>query len=171
MPFVSVTRLRVRSWRYLPVFLIQFLRILRQAKDAQDAGGNLAVSVLRDADRTYWTRTVWSSEMAMRGFMRSMAHRRVMPQLGNGATRALAHWVQDQPEPPSWLEAHRRLRRQGRRSRVDHPSEGHRRFEIPQPASTKWDLDRRRPSRAAAVAQAESSPLTAPLHWGPSLIS
>jgi hypothetical protein len=34
MPFVSITRLRVRSWRYLPGFLIQALRTARQAKDA-----------------------------------------------------------------------------------------------------------------------------------------
>jgi hypothetical protein len=32
MPFVSITRLRVWSWRYLPGFLIQSFRAARQAR-------------------------------------------------------------------------------------------------------------------------------------------
>jgi heme-degrading monooxygenase HmoA len=73
MPFVSITRLRVRRWRYQPQFLIQSIRAARQAKRAT---GNLAVSVLRDADRAFWTRTVWRDEVAMRSFMLSGVHRR-----------------------------------------------------------------------------------------------
>jgi hypothetical protein len=65
--------------------------------------------------------------------MRSGAHRQVMTRLAKWCDEAaLAHWVQDEPEPPSWQEAYRRLQRQGRRSRVDHPSEAHRRFEFPE---------------------------------------
>src|SRR5947209_18432915 len=78
MPLVSITRLRVRSWRYLPGFLLQSVRASRQAKAAT---GNLSVSLLRDADFAFWTRTVWSDETAMRGFMLSGRHRRVMPRL------------------------------------------------------------------------------------------
>jgi len=59
MPLVSVTRLRVRLWRYLPAFLIQSFRALRQAKRAD---GNLAASVLRDANFAFWTRSVWTEE-------------------------------------------------------------------------------------------------------------
>jgi hypothetical protein len=64
--FVSITRLRVRSWRYVPVFLIQSFRAAQQAKRAT---GSLAVSVLRDTDRAFWTRTVWRDEEVMRSFM------------------------------------------------------------------------------------------------------
>ena len=78
MPFVSITRLRVRSWRYLPGFLLQSVRAARQAKGVP---GNLSVSLLRDAEFAFWTRTVWSDETAMRGFMLSGAHRHVMPRL------------------------------------------------------------------------------------------
>ena len=131
MPFVSITRLRVRSWRYLPAFLIQSVRAVRQARRAV---GNLGVSVLRDANLAFWTRTVWIDETAMRSFMRSGVHRRVMPRLVEWCDEAsVAHWLQEVPEPPSWQEAHRRLQRQGRRSRVNHPSEAQRRFEIPAP--------------------------------------
>ena len=131
MPFVSVSRLRVRSWRYLPGFVIQSLRAVRQAKLAD---GSLAVSVLRDVDRAFWTRTVWRDEAATRSFMRSGVHRRIMARLPEWCDEAaLAHWVQDDNEPPSWAEAHRRLQQEGRRSRVNHPSDAHRRFEIREP--------------------------------------
>src|ERR1700758_382328 len=127
MPFVSITRLRVRSWRYLPVFLIQSVRAARQAKFAT---GSLAVSVLRDGG-AFWTRTVWDEEAAMRSFMRSGAHRRVMPRLAKWCNEAaLTHWVQEPVEPQSWQEAHRRLQQEGRPSRVERPSQAQRRFEI-----------------------------------------
>ena len=128
---MSITRLRVRSWRYVPGFLIQSLRAALQAKRA---AGSIAVSVLRDADRAFWTRTVWKDEAAMRAFMQSGVHRRVMARLPEWCNEAaLVHWVQDAAEPPSWPEAHRRLQAEGRRSRVSHPSEVQRRFEIREP--------------------------------------
>ena len=65
MPFISITRLRVRSLRYLPVFLIGAFRSARQAKNAP---GNLAVSLLSDASFTFWTRTMWNYEQSMRAF-------------------------------------------------------------------------------------------------------
>jgi hypothetical protein len=134
MPFVSVTRLRVRRWRYLPQFLVQSIRAARQAKRA---AGSLAVSILRDADRAFWTRTVWSDEAAMRSFMQSGVHRRVMARLPEWCDEAaLVHWVQDDKEPPSWAEAHRRLELEGRRSRVNHPTAAQRRFEIREPRTS-----------------------------------
>ena len=93
MPFVSITRLRVRSWRYLPGFLLQSVRAARQAKGAP---GNLSVSLLRDVELAFWTRTVWSDETAMRGFMLSGTHRRVMPRLLQWCDEAaLVHWTQE----------------------------------------------------------------------------
>src|SRR5215831_15370450 len=131
MPFVSITRLRVRRWRYVPQFLIQSIRAARQAKRA---AGSISVSVLRDADRAFWTRTVWRDEAAMRAFMRSGVHRRVMARLPRWCDEAaLVRWFQDGNEPPTWPEAHRRLQQEGRRSRVNHPTEAQRRFEIREP--------------------------------------
>src|SRR6516162_4103071 len=131
MSFVSIARLRVRSWRHLPGFLIRDFRTARQAKLAT---GSLSVSVLRDADRAFWTRTVWRDQAAMRSFLRSGVHRRVMARLPEWCDEAaLVHWPQDSSEPPSWPEAHRRLQGAGRRSRVNHPTEAQRRFEIREP--------------------------------------
>jgi hypothetical protein len=80
---------------------------------------------------------VWSEERAMRSFMLSDAHRMVMSRLAEWCDEAsFAHWVQDTNEPPSWPEAYMRLQQEGRRSRVNHPSEAQRRFEIPEPRTT-----------------------------------
>ena len=89
MPLVSITRLRVRSFRYLPIFFVYSLRAARQAKSAP---GNLAVSLLRDSNFTFWTRTLWANERAMRDFMVSGTHRGLMPRLPRvrrGCCRAL----------------------------------------------------------------------------------
>jgi hypothetical protein len=75
----------VRALRYLPAFSFNALRAARQAKTAP---GNLAVSLLADANFGFWTRTLWNDQDAMRAFMLSGAHRRMMPRLLNwGATR------------------------------------------------------------------------------------
>jgi heme-degrading monooxygenase HmoA len=134
MPFVSVTRLRVRALRYLPAFSFNALRAARQAKTAP---GNLAVSLLADSNFAFWTRTLWNDQDAMRAFMLSGAHRRMMPRLLNWCDEAaVAHWTQDSLETPSWQEVHGRMQTQGRRSNVNHSSEAQQRFEIPLPRTT-----------------------------------
>jgi len=131
VPVVSITRLRVRSWRYLLPFLVYALRAARQA---QRAPGNLAVSLLRDRRSTYWTRTVWTSESAIKGFMLSGPHRQVMRRLLEWCDEAaLVRWEQESGAAPDWRTAHRRLRVQGRRSKVNHPSPAHEEFQIPAP--------------------------------------
>ena len=122
MPLVSITRLRVRSLRYLPAFLLGLAALGREAKNAT---GNLAVSVLSDSQLAFWTRTLWTDERSMRGFMFLPAHRAVMPKLLQWCDEAaVTYWLQETLEPPSWQEVHRRLQQQGRTSKVDHPSAG-----------------------------------------------
>ncbi len=132
MYFVSLTRLRVRSWRYLPAFFLQTYRSARQARSAE---GVLSVSLLRDAHNTFWTRTVWNSEQAMKAYILSGIHRQVMRRLPQWCDEAaVAHWTQESLLPPSWEEAHQRLQQSGRPSKVNHPSEAHRNnLSIPAP--------------------------------------
>ena len=131
MPFVSITRLRVRSWRYLPGFL---WRTMLSARQARAATGNLGMSLLRDANSVFWTRTVWTDQAAMRAFMMAGSHRKTMPRLLEWCDEAsLVDWLQDSAEAPPWPEAHRRLVENGRRSRVNHPSQAQQRYEIPAP--------------------------------------
>ena len=131
MPFVSITRLRVRSWWYFPAFLFQTSRIARQAAQAD---GNLAVILLRDRRSTFWTATSWSSEGSMKAFMRAKPHGPTMRSLLDWCDEAaLVHWTQAGVELPSWEEAHNRIQREGRPSKVNYPSAAHTAHAIPAP--------------------------------------
>jgi hypothetical protein len=135
MPFVSITRLRVRSWRFLPMFFIGTIRAGRQAAKAD---GNLATRLLRERGNTFWTMTGWSSEAAMKVFMLSGVHRPLMRKLPNWCDEAsVVHWTQESSELPSWVVAHTRMQQEGRRSKVDHPTPAHTAYEIPAPSTTK----------------------------------
>jgi len=101
---------------------------------ARAASGNLAVALLRDADKAYWTCTCWTDEQAMRAFTLSGMHGAVMRRLAGWCDEAaVAHWMQDTAELPSWDEAHRRLQVEGRSTRVDHPSEAQHERRFPPP--------------------------------------
>jgi hypothetical protein len=86
----------------LAELLIQAYRSARQTTSTSES---LAVSVVRDANLAFWTRTVWSEEAAMRAFMRSGAHRHVMSRLPEWCDEAAVA----ASEPPSWSEACWRL--------------------------------------------------------------
>jgi hypothetical protein len=69
--------------------------------------------------------------------MREGVHHRIMARLPEWCDEAArAHWVQKASEPPSWPEAYRRLQQEGRRSRVNHPTEAHRQYKIREPRIT-----------------------------------
>jgi hypothetical protein len=135
MPLVSVTRLRVRSWRFLPSFVFDAVRTSRQAANAE---GSLAVKVLRDAHNAWWTSTSWDTESSMRKFMIAKPHGPAMRKLLEWCDEAaLVHWSQPGPDLSSWDEAHRRLQSEGRASKVLHPSPDHLAFIITPPAPGK----------------------------------
>ncbi len=120
MAFVSLTRLRIRSIRFLPFFALHTWRSLRQIKRAN---GFQSGALLPDRSWTFWTMTVWDSEESMRQFMASGAHKKAMPHLLEWCDEAaVAHWTQPETEVPSWIEAHRRMREVGRSSKVNNPS-------------------------------------------------
>lgn len=122
MPLVSITRLRLRSTRYVVPFLWYALRSRWQA---QAASGNLG-AVVRRARGAFWTLSVWQDQAAMRAFMLGGAHRSAMARLRPWCDEAsLAHWQQQAATLPSWAEAEQRLARDGRISAVAHPSPAH----------------------------------------------
>jgi hypothetical protein len=133
MAVVSITRVRVRSWIYLPAFAFQSLRSARQAARA---GGNLAVRLLLDRRNTFWTATSWSSEASVKAFMLAPPHGPAMRSLREWCDESsLVHWTQPGPELPSWEEAHRRLQQEGRPSKVNLPSAAHTAHAFPLPAT------------------------------------
>lgn len=107
---------------------------LRSSQQAKTAPGNMAVSLLRDSDNTYWTRTVWTTDSAVKAFMVTGTHRQVMRKLLDWCDEAsLVRWEQGTDQEPDWEEAHRRMQAEGRRSKVNYPSPAHEKFEIRPP--------------------------------------
>jgi heme-degrading monooxygenase HmoA len=120
MFFISITRLRVRSIRFLPFFVLYTYRSLRQVKTSSgfQCGGLLA-----DRSWTFWTMTAWDNQESMRRFMTTGAHRAAMPRLLNWCDEAsVVHWEQAEAALPSWTEADQRMRASGRVSKVRNPS-------------------------------------------------
>jgi hypothetical protein len=131
MAFVSVTRLRLRSGRYVLPLTWQTLLAFIQAKRTP---GNRGVRLLRDANRAFWTATAWDDEASMRAFMMAGSHRRVMSKVQEWCDEsAVVHWAQDQALLPDWKEAHRRMATEGRPTRLRHPSANHHAFHIAEP--------------------------------------
>jgi hypothetical protein len=127
MPLASITRLRVRSIRYLPEFLLRALASVRQARRSS---GCLSADIRREAKFIFWTRTLWQDERSMRAFMTTGAHRAVMPKILDWCDEAsVTHWQQDSGNPPDWPTAETKMRTEGRMSRVRNPSPAHRRGE------------------------------------------
>lgn len=131
MPFISVTRLRLRRWTYLPAFLLSAVPIKARA---ERSAGNLGARVLNDRRMTFWTCTCWESEEAMRAFMLAKPHGPAMRKLLEWCDEAaVVHWSQESTELPTWTEAHRRMQSAGRPSKVNHPSEAHAAYRIDAP--------------------------------------
>jgi quinol monooxygenase YgiN len=132
VPFVAVTRLHIRDEEFLPAF---FEAAFASGAEAEQAEGNLVAEATVEPDgRTFWTRTVWTDRDAMRAFMRLPAHSAAMPSLREWCDEAsVVNWVQDDARPPQWREAHERMQRDGRTSRVDHPSPAQEAFAVPAP--------------------------------------
>ncbi len=134
MVFVSITRLRIRSWRFMPGFAIAAMRTRAQVSRAE---GFLAGSLLPDRERTFWTMTLWQDQAAMRAYMASGAHLKAMPKLMTWCDEAsIVHWEQDDAMVPDWTEADRRMRAEGRPSKVSQPSSRHRDLSYAAPRTT-----------------------------------
>lgn len=115
--------------------------VFRSARQASRAEGNLATRLLRERRDTFWTATSWASEGTMKTFMISDSHGKAMRKLAKWCDEAaVAHWNQESSELPTWLEACARLRKEGRRSKVNHPSGGHVAYEFPEPQVGSGEL-------------------------------
>jgi quinol monooxygenase YgiN len=132
VPFVvSITRLRLRSLRFLPYFLVLNEGAVRQLRKA---AGFRRGKLLVDRRLTFWTMSGWEDEASLRAYRDADAHRAVMPKLAGWCDEAsVARWQDGTGELPSWPEAHARMIAQGRASKVRHPSpdQTHLRFPAP----------------------------------------
>ena len=123
MVFVSLTRLRIRSIRFLPWFAWDAVRSNRQV---QRAAGFRTGALLADRKWTFWTMTAWDSQASMRQYMTTGSHKKAMPKLMRWCDEAsVAHWEQEGDVLPTWQEADARMRTTGRPSKVLHPTAEH----------------------------------------------
>jgi len=123
MLFVSVTRLRIRSARFMPSFAMHTLRSIQQLRKAFGFKGG---SILADRSRTFWTMTTWDDQDSMRRFMTQGSHSAAMPHLLDWCDEAsVVHWDQPENGLPAWSEADKRLRESGRPSKMNFPSSCH----------------------------------------------
>ena len=135
MIFVSVTRLRIRALRFIPGFAFHTLQTRTQV---QRAAGFLGGSLLPDRDRAFWTMTLWRDEAHMRRYMVAGAHLKAMPKLMDWCDEAsVVHWSQEGERLPDWREADRRMRAEGRPSKLRHPSAGHPRLDYREPRTER----------------------------------
>lgn len=135
MTFISVTRLRVRSPLFLPLFL---WNVWLTTKQSTNTPGFLGGQLLRDANQTFWTITAWEEQAAMKIYRNSGAHRSVMPRIQDWCDEAsVVHWRQEDCTLPNWDEVHRRMMAEGFPTRLAHASPAHLQRDIPKPSSSK----------------------------------
>ena len=93
MPSIAVTRLRVRSFRFLLPFARRAWRSFRQAKHA---AGGLGAKLRKAEGLAFWTLSAWQDESAMNAFRITPPHRDAMPKLRHWCDEAAyVHWNQE----------------------------------------------------------------------------
>jgi hypothetical protein len=123
MPVISVTRLRVRSWRYLPGF---FLYTMRSQRQLRASDGFLRGAVGKASGLAFWTTTAWADEASMKRFRDAGWHRDAMRKLLDWCDEAsLARWTQETPDLPDPRTMVERVRTIGRTSKVRRPTAEH----------------------------------------------
>ena len=123
MPFVSITRLKIRSLLYF----ISFARANSAAlKELVTIKGFIAGKELTDKGLTFWTLTLWDDDRSMLQFRNSASHRKAMQRLPDWCNEAsYFHWNQEQNTLPGWIEASGRLITEGKLTKVRHPTQRH----------------------------------------------
>jgi len=117
--FVSVTRLHLRSKRFLLPFLLYTLRSSLQLRRAPGFRGGVLGN---DAQGGNWTITRWDGDAPMRAFRNGGAHAVAMRKLLDWCDEAsFTHFTADDGPLPTADVAYDHLRG-GKTSKVHHPS-------------------------------------------------
>lgn len=120
MPFISVTRLRVRSVFHLPKFMLANEATVKQL---HKSNGFLGGKELIDKNLTFWTLTMWTDDTSMLAFRNSLPHQKAMRKLPFWCCEAsYFHWTQEEALLPSWNIASQKLLHEGKRTKVRRPS-------------------------------------------------
>jgi uncharacterized protein DUF3291 len=144
MRIISVTRLRLRSVRFLPLLYWETRKLRRSLEKAP---GFLMGKLLADRHRTFWTMSLWKDIDSMRAFKNCSVHAAVMPKAARWCDEAsVVHWETEAEKLPRWDEAYRRMSEEGKPSPLKFPSAGYkaRRYEKPYMINLRWLMVRPR---------------------------
>ena len=135
MYFVSVTRLRLKSFIYFPAVVRANGAATKQLVITP---GFVSGKELIDKGLIFWTITVWQGDADMKVFRNCEAHRKAMQKLPDWCDEATyVHWLQETDELPSWEAAHHKIVTEGSVSKVRQPSANHAARNFPLPKWTK----------------------------------
>ena len=134
--FISITRLRLRNWLYLPMFFIASGKCVKQA---QISSGFVKGATLSDRKLAFWTVTLWNDTASMKEYRSSGAHKEIMPKFAGWCSEGcVGHWETSDHALPDWPEIGKQMRVLGRPSPVDHPSSNHPSMAFLEPTSEPW---------------------------------
>lgn len=139
MRIIAVTRLRLRSIRFLPRLYWETRKLRRSLERAP---GFLRGKFLADRNRAFWTMSAWKDIESMRAFRNSKVHAGVVPNLARWCDEAsVVHWETEADELPGWDEAHRRMSEAGKLSALKFQSPHHKahRFKTPYVSNNNWE--------------------------------
>lgn len=162
MVTVSVTRFRLSSGSLrgqIPFFYHTLMSVRQSAR----APGFLRGKLVADANRTYWTITVWQDLESARVFQKTGAHKRAMramPFFMDWCDEAsTCHFEYDGDDVPNLAEVHQQMQQRDHFLRLHRPSPEHQNKRVPLPqredrgatirprtARRNWWLLRHRPA-------------------------
>lgn len=123
MAFISITRLKVKSFLYIPKFM---MANEASVKELVKIKGFLKGKELIDKNLTFWTLTMWTDDISMKEFRNSAPHRKAMQNLPTWCHEAsYFHWTQADTDLPGWNIASERLISEGKLTKVRNPTARH----------------------------------------------
>jgi hypothetical protein len=138
MYLLSVTRLRVKKYRLLPIFYWFSSFAIRQvARSSGFVAGGIGV----DRKKAFWTATLWENGQSMQQFVGSGTHLKLLPKLREWCDEACtAHCEYQSEEIPDVDFCFDFLSREGDYSFLREPTADHRNKTISQqPRLYRWD--------------------------------
>ena len=142
MRIVCVTRLRVRSIRFLPGLYWATRKLQKAIKKAP---GFVMGKLLADRNLAFWTMSMWEDIDSMRAFRNGRAHAAIMPNAARWCDEAsFVHWQTEADELPGWAEAHRRMNESGKLSPLRFPSADHKACKYKQPYDERFVIPLRK---------------------------
>ncbi len=131
MFYVSVTRLKLKSFVYLLPFLFHTEQIVKQIRVSENF---LQGQLMATHNLSMWTMTLWASEESVREFYLSGSHQLVMGKISEWTSEAVhINHPTNLDQLPPWTEVTQLLANQGHFVHLTHPSENHLKRFIPQP--------------------------------------